>query len=307
MPQPNLPTRLAAFLLAMLYPALAWSADPEASRRQQEQQRQRQIQQERDILDHQIRASQRQLDQARQQEKQIRKALPKLEKQYKDALYQAELFKPQLEGRQQEADQARARQKAASNQVRDDRKQLYEIRDQLEKDQPGDSPLAQARAKYDQAQVQLDQAQKRILESAEYKQAFQATLDAGDREKASEVRNSFMKGNVELSDLQLQLKTSRQAYEALRKSLIEADSNHQRASEAVKLAQAELAEANKQLDDAVKKNGQTKEVMANMLGMARRAYLLGQQAQANAKGFAQAQKNLTQQIHRLQSRRNKLR
>ncbi|MCE9552776.1 MAG: hypothetical protein K8T91_05295 [Planctomycetes bacterium] len=303
----RLTATLVAFLLATLYPAFAWSVDAEAVRRQQEQQRQQRLEQERNNLDNQIRSGQRQLEQARQQEQQIRKALPNLEKQYQEAMQQAEKFKPQLESQQQEADKARALQKAASDKVREARKQLTEIGDHLEKVQPSDAPIAQARVRYDKAQVQYDQVLKRILESAEYKQAFQAALDTGDKEKASDVRNSFVKGNVELSALQLELKTSRQAYEDLRKSLIEGHPDHQRVSEAVKSAQAELTEAGKQLDDAVKKNGQAKAVMANKVGVARKASTVGKQAQANVQRLDQAQKNISQQIQRLQDRRNNLR
>lgn len=303
----RLTATLVTFLLATLYPARAWSADAEAVRRQQEQQRQRQIQQERENLDNQIRTGQRQLEQARQQQLQIRNALPNLEKQYQAAMQQAEQFKPQLDGQQAEVDKARAQQKAASDKVREARKQLTEIGDHLEKVQPSDAPIAQARVRYDKAQVQYDEVLKRILESSEYKEAFQAALDTGDTEKASDVRNSFVKGNVELSRLQLELKTSRQAYEDLRKSLIEGHPDHQRVSEAVKLAQAELTEAGKQLDEAVKKNGQAKAVMANKLGIARKASAVGKQAQANVQSLDQAQKKISQQIQRLQDRRNNLR
>lgn len=80
MSKPRLSTTLAAFLLAVFWAAPGRSADPEAIRRQQEQQRQQQIEQERNNLDNQIRAGQRQLDQARQQVQQIRNALPNLEK-----------------------------------------------------------------------------------------------------------------------------------------------------------------------------------------------------------------------------------
>lgn len=149
-------------------------------------------------------------------------------------MQQAEQFKPQLEGQQQEVDKAWTQQKSTSDKVREARKQLNEIGDHLEKVQPSDSPIAQARVRYGKAQLQYEQSLKRILESAEYKEVFQAALDTGDREKASDVRSSFVKGNVELSGLLLELKTSRQAYEDLRKSLIEGHPDHQRLEQAQK-------------------------------------------------------------------------
>ena len=116
-----------------------------------------------------------------------------------------------------------------------------------------------------------------------------------------------MKGNVELSGLQLELKTRREAYEELRKKMVEEDSEYQQAAEAVKSAQGEVVAAGDQLDGAVKKHGQARAAMSAKVSVARKIAAQGNQAQSSAQRLENAQKQISQEIKRLQDRRNNLR
>jgi chromosome segregation ATPase len=287
--------------------SLAVAADPEAIRRQQEHLRQQALQQERDRLDQQIRIGQQQLDQAKKQAEQVRKTLPNLKKQYEEANRQAEQFKPEVQNQQQHVDEARSQQKAAMDRLREARNQLNEIADRIEKEQPKDAPIFRAKVGMQQAQQNYDVALKRVLESAEYKEAFQAAQDTGSATKVAEARSAFLSGDAKLSALQLELKTSRDAYEEQRKKIVVGHPDYQSADEAVKRAQAEATEAGKQLDQAIRKHGQAKAALAEKIASARKAAALGTQATANLKLLEQAQPRMLQQIKQWQDRRRNLR
>jgi chromosome segregation ATPase len=265
------------------------------------------LQQQRNDLDSRINEGRRQIDANNRNREQLRKDIPTLENKIKEAQKIAEQLKTDGEAQQEVIGKLRVDYKAADDRVKAAKDKLDAITDRLEKDQPADSALVQARAAYEKARAKNQAEIDRVLSSPEFKKAYDEAAETGDRVKMGDVRTTFLQADPEAVEAARVNKDAHGAYDTIRDALVYNDSGWQAASDELKQARAEATEIRKKGAVAVKKAKETERKHRDQLAGTKRAQALIERNQQTVQRLEQLKQQLTSQVQQLEQQRNNLR
>jgi len=188
-----------------------------------------------------------------------------------------------------ESNAARANAQAAADAVKNAMSELRRLEDDLVEAHSEDSPLGQAKAKFEKLQEERARAVELLLAAPEYQSALARLGGTGERdpEDVAKLRERMIDRNEVVVSISADLKLAREEFQSLRKKALEEDAGWKAAVENVASLRKEQSAAEADARKALTQKFRAQDIVEQAARQARIAALIKQQ-QALAKKQAEA-------------------